>query len=102
MASITVLILSVIDILVGFLIYFKFFPFFSGIMFYLAVFVLIKGVWSVLTSFSYIVFDVLGWIDVVSGVVLLLISHGIVFGFFNWVALIMVLKGFYCFFTSLA
>ncbi len=63
---------------------------------------IIKGIYSVLTAAGAgFYFDVLGWLDMAVGFMLLLVHWGIVFPFFLYIGIILVLKGLYSFFVGL-
>lgn len=95
-----VLILSILDLVAGLLV----FSSYSGletllgkVILYVSIFHLIKGAWSIVSSFvlGYI-YDVLGWIDLLSGILIILALNGIVFHFAYIFAIIMIIKGLYC------
>jgi len=63
---------------------------------------IIKGIYSVLTAAGAGFFlDVLGWLDLAVGILLLLVNWGIVFPFFLYVGILLILKGIYSFFVGL-
>ena len=70
----------------------------SGFIFAFGVIWVLKGLFSVLSSVaSGFYFDVMGVMDLVTGLFLLLSTNGIVFWFFLHLGILMVLKGLYSF-----
>ena len=68
----------------------------SDFLFYLAVFFLLKGIWSLLTAMAGgFYFDLLGITDIVAAVSMFLITAGVVSGVFLWIGVILILKGIY-------
>ena len=93
MLNVLLIILAVVDIVSGFFIFFH-----PGILmrliFYLAVICLAKGGWSVLSSaIGGFHFDILGWLDILAGIVLLANFYSISFPFLSIVGAAMLLKG---------
>jgi len=87
-----VLILSIIDVVAGgFLLLSA--PVFAN---YFAFIFLIKGLFSLLSSFSMCYFfDWMGFVDVIVGIVFGLMSFGLFFGFYTTIGWIVLLKGIY-------
>jgi len=88
------ILLSLIDIFSGLIILFQF-PFFSKIVFYLALFMLFKSLLTFMTSICFR-FDptiFMGVIDLLAGISLLLISKNIFFNFFQFVGVLVAIKG---------
>lgn len=100
-----VFILSILDILAGLLVFSSYSGLeglFGKIVLYAAVFHIVKGAWSVFTSYLMgFFFDVLGWIDFIAGILILLALYGFAFHFAYVVAIIIVIKGLYCILFSL-
>jgi hypothetical protein len=95
--------LGILDIILGALLAASTFSDFAGSGWILAfgVIAIIKGIYSVLTAAGAGFFlDVLGWLDLVVGVMLLLVSGGTVFPFFLYVGILLILKGLYSFFVG--
>ena len=89
-----VAILAVVDILAGVFILFNS-PLFAN---YLAFIFLLKGAFSLLSSFSMrYFFDWMGFADVAAGICFLFMSFGWFFGFFTTVGWLILLKGIYSF-----
>lgn len=94
MFQVLLFILGAVDVFVGLILAFH--PAFisSSIFLYLGVFMLVKGGWSIITGVAQkFYFDFLGAIDVFAGVMLLLISYGIIFNSPQIVGIIVILKG---------
>ncbi len=94
------IVLGVLDIIVGVLLGLATGnPFIgSGIIFAFGVIWVLKGLFSLLSSISSgFYFDVMGIMDLFTGVFLLLSTNGIVFWFFLHLGILMVLKGLYSF-----
>ncbi|MBI2547345.1 MAG: DUF308 domain-containing protein [Candidatus Aenigmarchaeota archaeon] len=69
--------LAILDVISGVLLLFSFVPFVYNILFYLGVIIIVKGAWTVFDSLhKNIYFDGLGWIDIMSGAVMLLLFFG--------------------------
>lgn len=86
--------LSVLDVVAGFTLVLSKQP--GLLVKSLGLFSLLKGGWSLMSSFSAnYYFDWMGWLDLVTGACLLLTSFNIVFGFYSVVGLIQVMKGVY-------
>lgn len=87
-----VLILGIIDAVAGgFLLVNA--PVFAN---YFAFIFIIKGLFSILSSFSMrYFFDWMGYVDVVVGIVFGLMSFGLFFGFYSTIGWIVLLKGIY-------
>ena len=97
--------LGIIDIIAGILIGLGLVVDFTGnnIIFTLGIIMVIKGLYSTLTAMAGgFFFDVLGWIDLTSGIFLFILFFGMTFGFFFYLAIIIVLKGIYSFFVGLS
>jgi len=63
---------------------------------------LVKGLYSVIAAAGAGFFlDVLGWLDLLVGALLLLVNFGIVFPFFLYIAIMLILKGLYSFFIGM-
>jgi len=87
-----VLILSIIDIVAGGFLLLNA-PIFAN---YFALIFLIKGAFSVLSSFSMrYFFDWMGFVDIIVGIVFGLMSFGLFFGFYASIGWIVLLKGIY-------
>ena len=91
-------ILGIIDILLGGVLAGS--PFFvytaSAIVAVLGIVALIKGAYSVLAGAATgFYMDILGWLDVVVGALLLITTIGISFQWFLWIGLFMAAKGLY-------
>ncbi|HLC39461.1 MAG TPA: hypothetical protein VJJ76_01110 [archaeon] len=85
-------ILAVVDILAGVFILFNA-PWLAG---YLAVLFLLKGLFSLISSFSvHYFFDWMGFVDVFAGITFTFIAVGWFFGFFTTLGWIVLLKGIY-------
>ena len=68
----------------------------NNIVFFFAVIFLFKGIWSILAAaMSGFYFDILGIIDLLASLLLFLINAGFQFGFFFYIGIILMLKGFY-------
>jgi phosphoglycerol transferase MdoB-like AlkP superfamily enzyme len=94
--------LSLLDILAGGLIFLKGF-YFSSFPLYLGYIILGKGLWSVFSSImARYYYDWMGIVDILAGVSLILIFYKISILPFQIIAIIVILKGLYCFFTSLS
>lgn len=94
--SLAALVLSVLDIFSSLVIIFPSFPIFSPLLvFYLALFLIAKGFWSITTSIAGgFYFDFMGGIDLIAGVVLFLMYSGVALPF--WIfGIILLLKGIY-------
>lgn len=63
-------------------------------MFYIGIVILVKGLWSVFSSFlAKFYFDNLGWIDIVSGTTLMLLFYGKDISFFWIFGIAILVKG---------
>ena len=102
--QILLLFLSLLDVLAGLaIIYPGSFFFAEIILFYFALFQGGKGIWTVLTSFaSGFYFELLGAIDVISGVALFAIYSGISFNLFWILGAVVLIKGAYGLLFSLS
>jgi len=70
----------------------------SSIVFGFGIIWILKGLFSIFSSMaSGFYFDILGVMDLFTGIFLLLATNGIVFGFFLYLGILMVLKGLYSF-----
>jgi len=68
----------------------------SAIIVTLAAIALIKGLYSTLTAaLGGFYFDLLGWLDLIVGVLLFLTTLGIHFQWFFWIGIFMAAKGIY-------
>ncbi len=96
--------LSAMDVLAGVSIIYPSLPIFGSLFyFYLALFHLAKGGWSVLTAAgSGFYFDIPGIIDVLSGFVMFIMYSEISFSFFWVVGAVLLLKGVWSSFFSLS
>lgn len=89
-----VAILAVVDVLAGVFILFNS-PMFAN---YLAFIFLLKGLFSLASSFSmHYFFDWMGFADVLAGICFAFISFGWFFGFFTTIGWLILLKGIYSF-----
>ncbi|HDD72564.1 MAG TPA: hypothetical protein ENG00_00570 [Candidatus Aenigmarchaeota archaeon] len=92
--------LGVIDIVAGIILTLHGIPAFRGsgfILTYGAV-ILLKGIWSYLSSASKgIYFDFLGVLDMVAGVFMILLCFGITYDFFVLAGIALAVKGVYSF-----
>jgi len=98
-----VALLSVIDIFGGFFVINEhMFLFVKNFIIYFVFYFILKGFWSLATSLgSGYLFDWLGVIDLVLGVILLLMKNDISLGFFSIIGWAEIAKGGYCFLRSL-
>ncbi len=96
--------LSAMDILAGVSILYPSLPIFGSLFyFYLALFHIAKGGWSVLAAVvKNFYFDVLGYIDLTSGLIMFLMYDQISFSFFWVVGVAVLLKGIWGFIFSLS
>jgi len=86
------IILSIVDVMAGGFLLLNA-PVFAN---YFAFIFLIKGLFSLLSSFSMrYFFDWMGFVDVIVGIVFGLMSFGLFFGFYSTVGWIVLLKGMY-------
>ncbi|MBU0530665.1 MAG: hypothetical protein ABIH52_03160 [Candidatus Aenigmatarchaeota archaeon] len=95
---------ALIDLLVGIALatsaYFDFAG--NNLIFYLAIVGLLKGVYSILTAMAAgFYYDVIGWIDVVAGILLMTTTWGIASHIFLYLGIIVILKGIYSFMMGL-
>ncbi len=68
----------------------------NSIVLFFAVIALLKGIYSTLTAAgSGFYFDILGWFDLISAVLLFLVHIGIIFNFFLYIGIIMIIKALY-------
>ena len=68
----------------------------AGIIAVLAAVAIIKGLYSVVTAAGGgFYFDLLGWLDLIVGVLLFLATGGVKFNWFLWIGIFMVAKGVY-------
>lgn len=95
--------LSMIDIFGGLLVINQhMFQFSKGLIIYFTFYFILKGFWSLGTSIgSGYLFDWLGVIDLVIGIVLLLMNNNIQLSFFYLIGWAEIFKGGYCFLRSL-
>jgi len=95
--------LSVIDIFGGlFAVNNHMFLFVKNFITYFVFYFILKGFWSLATSLgSGYLFDWLGVIDLLLGIILLLMSNNINLGFFYVIGWAEIAKGGYCFLRSL-
>jgi len=95
--------LSVIDIFGGlFVINNHMFLFVKNFITYFVFYFILKGFWSLATSLgSGYLFDWLGVIDLLLGIILLLMGNNISFGFFYIIGWAEIAKGGYCFLRAL-
>ena len=67
-----------------------------GIIGILGILALIKGIYSTLAAASAgLYFDLMGWLDLLVGLLLLVSSWGVTFNWFLWIGIFMVIKGVY-------
>lgn len=95
--------LGILDIILGAALAASTFADLSGSGWILAfgIIAILKGIYSVLTAAGAGFFlDVLGWLDLIVGILLLLVNWGIVFPFFVYVGILLILKGLYSFFVG--
>jgi hypothetical protein len=98
-----VALLSIIDILGGFFVINNhMFLFVKSFVIYFVFYFILKGFWSLATSLgSGYLFDWLGVIDLVLGIILLLMGNNVSLGFFYIIGWAEIAKGGYCFLRSL-
>ena len=96
--------LAAMDVLAGISILSPWLPFFGSFFyFYLALFHIVKGGWSMLTAFgSGFYYDLAGFIDLLSGVAMFIIYFEIAYSFFWVIGAAVLLKGVWSFVASLA
>ncbi|MEM5766068.1 MAG: hypothetical protein QW423_00250 [Candidatus Aenigmatarchaeota archaeon] len=100
--NLLLLFLGVLDFCGAMIIYFgPSFPIIGAYTLYFAYILLVKGILSVFTSFSIGIFDWMGILDVLAGLVLLLISFGANFNFFHIFAILYVFKVAYVLFRTI-
>lgn len=93
-------VLGILDIVVGGAIWWASGGGLGGatILIFLGVVWFLKGLWSILSAASAgFFFDVLGVFDLIAGIFLMLGYLGLGFGFFIYMAILMILKGLYSF-----
>jgi hypothetical protein len=98
-----VAVLGILDIILGAALSASTFVDFAGNgwILILGIVAIVKGIYSVFAGFGAgFYFDVLGWLDLVVGVMLLLVNWNIVFPFFLYVGILLILKGLYSFFVG--
>lgn len=102
MPHIALFILALFDIASGILLYFH--PAFAlNLFIYFSIICLAKGGWSILSAIiSRFYFEFLGILDVIVGVFLFMLSRGMSFSFFSIFGVIIILKGIWSMFFSLA
>lgn len=102
MPQIALFMLAVFDVLSGILLYFH--PSFAaGLLIYFSIICLAKGGWSILSAvISRFYFEFLGLLDVVVGIFLFMLSRGISLPFFSIFGIIIILKGIWSMFFSVA
>jgi len=89
-------ILGIIDIVVGIGLVFSGSLEGVSIIFYLAMLGIIKGIYSIISAIAGgFYYDLLGFMDLVSGILLYFAFSGSHLGFFFYIGLVMVLKGLY-------
>jgi hypothetical protein len=95
--------LSAIDIFGGFLVINEhMFQFSKGLITYFVFYFILKGFWSLGTSVgSGYLFDWLGVVDLLIGIILFLMSKNIQMSFFYIIGWAEIFKGGYCFLRSL-
>lgn len=75
----------------------------SAFALYLGVIFILKALYSILTALAAgFPFDVLGWLDLIAGIVLMLLYWGFPVSFAFWVGIIMILKGVYSILLGIA
>ncbi len=101
MGSVTLLFISIIEVFAGFLVFFHSFPI-HNVFIYLAIFYLLKGIWSIVSSIAYgFFYDWMGALDFIAGIALMLIFYGTIFDFFWIIGVAHILKGLYSLIFSL-
>ena len=87
------LILGLIDIIAGILLIFNIS---NSIVFFIGIFILLKGIWSIITGASAgFYFDIPGLLDLAGGLLIILIAFGIFSEVFVYFGLILIIKGLY-------
>ncbi|MEM5869561.1 MAG: hypothetical protein QXR09_00060 [Candidatus Aenigmatarchaeota archaeon] len=90
------LFLGIIDACGALLIYFgPNFPIIGAYTIYFAYMLLVKGILSIFTSFPIGIFDWMGILDLLAGIVLVLISFGVNFQIFHLFAILYIFKAVY-------
>jgi hypothetical protein len=75
----------------------------SGFIGILAAFMIIKGIWSIITAAAAnFFFDIIGMIDLAAGALLFVTTLGTSFHFFVYVGIALILKGAYSFIVGMA
>lgn len=96
------LLLGIIDLCGALLLLFgPNFPLIGGITLYFAYMLLVKGMISIFTSFPWGYFDWMGICDLIAGICLLLIAHGINYQTFGIFSIIYALKVAYALFRTI-
>jgi len=73
----------------------------NGWVLIFAIIALIKGIYSVVAAAAAgFYLDVLGWLDLLAGLLLLLAYWGFAFPFFLYIGILLILKGLYSFFVG--
>jgi uncharacterized membrane protein HdeD (DUF308 family) len=99
-----VAILGILDIIFGAVLAASTFAELSGNVWVMlfGVLAIIKGLYSVATAAGAgFYLDVLGWLDLVVGVMLLMVNWGFGFPFFLYFGILLILKGIYSFFVGM-
>ncbi len=99
-----VAILGILDIILGAVLAASTFADFAGNgwVFAFGILAILKGLYSTLTAAGAgFYFDVLGWLDLLVGILLLLVNWGFVFPFFLYIGILLILKGIYSFFVGM-
>jgi len=99
-----IIVFAVIDLIVGIALaaspYFDFAG--NTIIFYLAIIAIIKGVYSIVASLAAgFMYDIIGFIDLLTGIFLWLTTMGLVHHVFLYLGIIIILKGLYSFVVGL-
>ena len=102
--SMFIILFAIVDLIVGITLaaspYFDFTG--QNLVFYAAVLGMVKGLYSVFTAMaSGFMYDVIGWIDIVAGFLLLLTTWGMGSPLFLYIGVAVVLKGMYSFMVGI-
>ena len=94
--------LAIIDVIGGLLLILNSISVFHTLLFYFGVIILVKGIWTVFGSMrKKFYFDLPGWTDTLSGVVMLLISFNWSLSFLWFLGIIILLKGLWSILNAL-
>jgi len=70
----------------------------SQILFYFTIILFLKALYSIGTAVGAgFYFDIMGWLDLVSSILLLLLYFGVSHGLFFWIGILILIKGIYSF-----